>query len=73
VQRKRIARRSVLRERRIASDQFGSSDKVESRCGQRRHMQRLANVARGFRTTRVMVEQAPARREIQQNRASQHR
>jgi hypothetical protein len=36
-------------------------------------MQRLANVASGFRATRVMVEQAAARSEIQQNRASQHR
>jgi hypothetical protein len=46
---------------------------VESSRRQRGHMQRLADVASSFRTTRMLVEQAPARREIQQNGASQHR
>ena len=62
----------MLRERRIASDQLRGGDKVQSSRGQRWHMQRLANVASGLRTTRVMVEQAAARREIQQNGTSQH-
>jgi len=72
VERKRIARRSLLRERRISCDQFGNSDEVEGRRGQHGRMQRLADVASGFRTIRMLVEQAPARREIQQHGASQH-
>ena len=35
-------------------------------------MQRLADVASGLRTIGVLVEQAPARREIQQHGAGQH-
>jgi len=72
MQRKRIARRSMLRERRISCDQLGDNDEVECRRGQHRHVQRLADVASGLRTIGVLVKQAPARREIQQHGASQH-
>jgi hypothetical protein len=61
----------MLRERRISCDQLGDSDEVEGRRGQHRRMQRLADVASVFRTIRMLVEEAPARREIQQPGASQ--
>jgi hypothetical protein len=63
----------MLRERSIPGDQFGSSNEVESGRGQHGHVQRLADVASSFRATRMMVEQAAARRKIQQNGASQDR
>jgi hypothetical protein len=72
VKRKRIARRSMLRHRRRSGDQLGNGDQIQSSCGQHRHVQRLTNVASGLRTIRMLVEQAPACREIQQNGASQH-
>ncbi len=52
---------------------FGSGDEVKRSRGQHGHVQRLADVASGFRTTCMMVEQAAARRKIQQNGASQNR
>ena len=62
----------MLRERCIAGDQLGSGNEIERRRGQHRHVQRLADVAGGFRAARMMVEQAAARRKIQQNGASQY-
>lgn len=73
MQRKSIARRSMLRERSISSDQLGSGDEIKRSRGQHGHVQRLADVASGFLATRMMVEQAAARRKIQQNGASQDR
>ena len=73
VQRKRIARRSVLRERKISGDQFGCRDEIESCRGQHGHMQRLADVASRIRAIRMLVEEAAARREVQQNGAGQYR
>jgi len=55
----------------MAGDQLGSGNQVERSRGQHRHVQRLADVAGGFRAARMLVEQAPARRKIQQNGASQ--
>jgi hypothetical protein len=48
------------------------------RCRQRRHMQRLANVARGpiraaSAPIRVMVKECTARREVQQRQAAKYR
>ena len=62
----------MLRERRRSGDQLGNGDQIQSSGGQHRHVQRLADVASGFRTIGVLVEQAPARREIQQHGAGQH-
>jgi hypothetical protein len=73
VQREGIAWRSVLRERSISGDQLGSGNEVERGRGQHGHVQRLADVASSFRAARMMVEQAAARRKIQQNGASQDR
>jgi len=61
----------MLRERCIAGDQLGSGDEVERSRSQHRHVQRLTNVAGVFRTARMLVQQAAARRKIQQNGASQ--
>ena len=71
MQRKGIAGRGMLRQRSIAGDQLGSGNEIERSRGKHRHVQRLANVAGGFRTARMLVEQAAARRKIQQNGASQ--
>ncbi len=73
VQRKGIARRSMLRERSISGYQFGSSNEVKRSRGQHGHVQRLAYVASGFRAARMMVEQAAARRKVEQNGACQDR
>jgi hypothetical protein len=73
VQRKGIARRSVLRERSISGDQFGSSNEVKRSRGQHGHVQRLADVASSFRAAGMMVEQAAARRKIEQNGTGQDR
>ena len=56
----------------MAGDQLGSGNQVERSRGQHGHVQRLADVASGLRTTRMLVEQAAARRKIQQNGASQY-
>ena len=73
MQRKGIARRSVPRERSISGNQFGSSNEVERSRGQHGHVQRLTDVASSFRAARMMVEQAAARRKIEQNGAGQDR
>lgn len=73
MQRKRIARRSMLRERRITVDQLGRGNEVERSSRQHRHMQGLANVTSVFGTIRVLVEQAAARCKIEQRGASQDR
>jgi hypothetical protein len=56
----------------MPGDQLGSGNEVERSRGQRRHVQGLADVAGGFRTTFVLVKQAAARRKIQQDGARQH-
>jgi hypothetical protein len=61
----------MLRQRSMSGDQFGSGDEVKRSRGQHGHVQRLADVASGFWTTRVMVEKAAACGKIQQNGASQ--
>ena len=73
VQRKRIARSRVLRERKIRRDNLRSADQVERGSRQSRHVQRLANVAGRVRTLGVFVQEAAARREIQKRSASQQR
>jgi|HubBroStandDraft_1064217.scaffolds.fasta_scaffold11472_3 hypothetical protein len=62
----------MLRQRSISSDQLGSGNEIEGSRGQHRHVQGLADVAGVFGATRVLVEQAAARREIQQHGTSQY-
>ncbi len=62
----------MLRLRRISCDQLGGCDEIKGSSCQHWHVQGLANVTSVFRTTRVLVKKAAARREIQQHRASQH-
>jgi hypothetical protein len=62
----------MLRERSISGDQLGSGNEIKRSRGQRRHVQRLADVAGGFRTPCMLVKQAAARRKIQQNGRRQH-
>lgn len=69
MQRKRIAGRSVLRKRRKSGDQSGSGDEVERRCRQHGHVHGLADMARCFGTSCVVVQEAAASREVQQHRA----
>jgi hypothetical protein len=57
----------------MSGDQFRSGNEVERSRGQHGHVQRLADVASSFWTTRMMVEQAAARSKIQQNSAGQDR
>lgn len=74
MQRKRVAWRIVSRERRIAGDEFGHANKIEARRGQRRHVQRLANVACGVvGTIRVVVQERAARGKVQHRGKSQQR
>ncbi|MGB8472529.1 MAG: hypothetical protein WCE61_00435 [Candidatus Acidiferrum sp.] len=73
MRRERIARRGVLRERRKSGDQLGRGDEVKRRSGQRRHMRRLADVARGIGATRMLVEETAASREIQKYYARKQR
>ena len=72
MQRERIARRVVLRERRIPGDELRRRDEVQRRGCQHGHMQRLADMASVFRPAGVLVEQASARGEIQQCGTRQH-
>ena len=73
MQRNGIARRNVWGKRGKSGDQLGSGDEVQSSRGQRGHVQRLADMASGFRAIRMAVEDAAARREIQQHGARKYR
>jgi hypothetical protein len=71
MQGKRIAGCSVLRQRRIpANDPWGAAE-VQPGRRQRRHVQRLADMASGIGPIGVLVEERSARSEIQQCSASQ--
>jgi hypothetical protein len=63
----------MLRERSISGDQLRSGNEVKRSRSQDGHVQRLADVASRFRAGGMMVEQAAARRKIQQNGASHDR
>ena len=73
MQRKWIAWRNVLRERKIARDELRCANKIQTRRGQGRHVQRLANVTSGVGTIRVMVQERAARGKVQQRGKSQQR
>jgi hypothetical protein len=66
---KRIYGNCALRKRIVPSDLLCSGNQLDRRDGQRRHMQYLADVARGLRTARVMVQKRAAAGEIQQRKA----
>ena len=72
MQGKRITWRGMLLQRRITRDEFRSATQVQPRGGQRRHVQRLADVAGGVRPVGVLMENRAASSEIQQGRASQY-
>jgi hypothetical protein len=62
----------MLQERRVSRDQLGSGDEVKSGRGQYRHVQGLADVASGFGAVCMLVQEAAAGCEIQQDGASKH-
>lgn len=64
MQRKGIAWRCVLCQRRIPSDDLRSPDQIKPRGRQRGHVQRLADMAGGIGTIRMLVEKGAARRKI---------
>ena len=72
MQRKSLARRNRLREGNIARDQLGRGDQVESGRGQHRDVQRLADMAWSFWAARVLVQEAAAASEIQQQGTSKY-
>ena len=71
MQRKRIAWSRMLRKRKIPRDNFRRADEVERCRRQRRHVQRLANMAGGIGSFRVFVKETAARGKVQQRSASQ--
>jgi hypothetical protein len=64
MQRKGIAWRRVLWQRRIPGDDLRSPDQIKPRGRQRRHVQRLADMAGGIGPIRMLVEEGAARRKI---------
>src|SRR5882762_3357217 len=73
MQRKGIAWRCVLRQRRIPGDDLRRAGEVQPGSRQRGHMQRLADMAGGIGPIRMMVEERPACGKIKQRDASQQR
>jgi hypothetical protein len=73
MQSKGIAWRYVLRQRRIPGDDLKRADETKPRGCERRHVQRLADMARGIRAICVLMEKRRASGEIEQHRAAKHR
>ena len=71
MQRERIERRNIIRQRSVPSDLPRFGDQIQGRGRQRRHVQRLANVAGSLRTTGVLVRIRAAGGEVQQHDAAQ--
>jgi hypothetical protein len=71
MQREGIARRYMLRQRRIPGNDLRRADKIKPRRRQRRHMQRLANMAGRIGPICMLVEQGAARCKIEQRSASE--
>ena len=70
MKRKRIKRSSILRKNSVPGDLPSLGDQIQRRGRQRRHVERLANVAGSVRTTSVLVDERPAGGEIQQGHAA---
>jgi hypothetical protein len=64
MQRKGIEWRNIVRERSVPGDLPRFRDQIESRGRQRRHVQRLANVASSVRAASVLMDERAASREI---------
>src|SRR6266478_2828870 len=64
MQREEIACRHVLRQRRIPGDDLRCAAEVQPCSRQRRHMQRLADMAGSIGPIRVLVEERTARGEV---------
>jgi hypothetical protein len=73
MQRKRITWRGVPRQRTIPANDLGRAAEVQPGRSQRRHMQRLADMASRIRPTGMLVKERAACREIEQRKASQQR
>ena len=71
MKRERIQRRSVLRKNRVPGDLPRFRDQIQGRSGQRRHVQRLANVAGSVWPAGVLVNENAATGEIQKRHAAQ--
>jgi len=73
VQSEGILWRRISRESGVPRNFPRLRDEVERSRGQRRHVQRLANVASGIRAAAVVMQNGAASREIQQRHAAQYR
>ena len=73
MQSERILWRGVIRQSGMRRNFPRFGNEVERRRGQRRHMQRLANVASGIRAAGVMMQNRATSREVQQREAAQYR
>src|ERR1700736_4350055 len=71
MQRKGIARRCMLRQRRKPGDDLRPADKIQPGRRQGGHVQRLADMAGGVGPIRMLVEERAARGKIKQRDASQ--
>ena len=70
MQRKGIERRNIVRQDSMPRDLPRFRDQIEIRGRQRRHVQRLANVAGSVRAAGVLMDKRAASREIQQGNAA---
>src|SRR5260370_21145829 len=73
MQRKRIPRRCVLRQRRIPSNDLRGAGEIKPGSCQRRHVQRLTDMAGSIGPICMLVEQGAAGRKKEQRGASKHR
>ncbi len=73
MERKGTRLSDMLRKRRMPGNLLRFRDQVQARGGQRGHVQRLANVASGLRTIRVVVEKCAASGKVQQRNAAHNR
>jgi hypothetical protein len=71
MQRKGVAWRCVLRQRRIPGDSLGRADQVQPGGCQGGHVQRLAYVARGIGSICVLMKKGAASGKIEQRHTSQ--
>lgn len=69
---KRIGRRSPLRKRTLPGNLLRCRNDFGRRNRQRRHVQRLTNMASGLRTAGMMVQKRAAAGEIEQCQASKN-
>ena len=73
MQSERILRRGAIRQGGMPRNFPCFRNEIKRSRGQRRHVQRLANVASGIRAAAVVMQNGAASREIQQRHAAQYR